>query len=170
MPRVSARHVLSTEEFDAFVAGLDLPVYVVTTASGDERSGCLVGFTTQVSIDPPQMLVCISENNRTHRVASRAGTIAVHVLGPEQHDLAALFGSETGDHIDKFTRCSWRPGPGGVPLLDDCPRRIVGHIVERYRFPDHGGFLLQPVRLEAAPREAGLTLHDVDDLEPGHPA
>lgn len=167
---MSARDVLSTEEFDAFVEGLDIPVYVVTTASGDERSGCLVGFTTQVSIDPPQMLVCISKNNRTHRVASRAGTIAVHVLAPDQHDLAALFGSETGDHIDKFTRCSWRPGPGGVPLLDDCPRRIVGHIVERYRFPDHGGFLLQPVRLEAAPREAGLTLHDVDDLEPGHPA
>jgi flavin reductase (DIM6/NTAB) family NADH-FMN oxidoreductase RutF len=170
MPRVSTQDVLSTEEFDAFVAGLDIPVYVVTVASDDERSGCLIGFTTQVSIDPPQMLVCISQNNHTHRVASTARTMAVHVLAPDQHDIAALFGSETGDHTDKFARCSWMPGPDGVPLLEDCPRRIVGRVVERYRFPDHGGFLLQPVRVEAAPGDGGLTLHDVDDLKPGHPA
>ena len=46
-----------TAQFDAFVGGLDYPVFVVTAAHGEERSGCLVGFATQASIDPPRMLV-----------------------------------------------------------------------------------------------------------------
>jgi flavin reductase (DIM6/NTAB) family NADH-FMN oxidoreductase RutF len=47
---------LSTKEFDAFVAGLDYPMFVVTTAHDGERAGCLVGFTTQVSLHPPRLL------------------------------------------------------------------------------------------------------------------
>ena len=54
---------------DDFVAGLDYPVFVVTAASGDERDGCLVGFSTQTSIDPPRLLVCLSKANRTTRIA-----------------------------------------------------------------------------------------------------
>lgn len=166
------RRPLTTEEFDTFVEGLDYPVFVVTVAHEGQRSGCLVGFTTQVSIDPPRMLVCLSVENHTYRLATQASSLAVHVLGDEQHDLAELFGGATGDEVDKFRHTSWREGPGGVPLLDDCPRRTVGRVLERHAFGDHVGFLLEPVALEAESNrpEQPLTLHDVADVEPGHPA
>lgn len=35
-----------TRAFDAIVADLDSTAYVVTTAAGAERDGCLVGFTS----------------------------------------------------------------------------------------------------------------------------
>ena len=57
------------EPFQEMVAGLDIPMFVVTAASGGERSGCLVGFSTQTSIDPPRFLVCISRANHTFGVA-----------------------------------------------------------------------------------------------------
>ena len=38
--------------FDAMIAGLDAPLVVVTTASGGERAGCLVGFHSQSGIEP----------------------------------------------------------------------------------------------------------------------
>ena len=50
----------------------------------------------------------------------------------EAEDLVELFGGETGDEIDKFERCAWRPGPGGTPLLDGCPNRFVGRVLERH--------------------------------------
>ncbi|MGH3330053.1 MAG: flavin reductase, partial [Nocardioidaceae bacterium] len=74
---------LDTGQFDDFVEGLDYPMFVVTTANDGHRAGCLVGFTTQASIDPPRMLVCLSVKNRTYRVAQEAEYLAVHVLGPE---------------------------------------------------------------------------------------
>lgn len=167
--RMDARP-LSRAQFDAFVEPLDYPMFVVTTTDHTELSGCLVGFTTQTSIDPPRFLVCLSEKNHTFRVALGADLLAVHELAEDQHDLAELFGGQTGDEIDKFARCRWRPGPGGVPLLDACPSHVVGRILEHRPLGDHVGFLLEP--LEVAPEGDAelLTLDDVEDLDPGHEA
>ncbi len=159
-----------TEEFGAFVEGLDYPMFVVTTEHAGERSGCLVGFATQVSIDPPRMLVCISEKNHTHRLARHAEHVAVHVLSPGQHDLASLFGEETGDEVDKLARCSWHAGPGGAPVLDEAARHLVGRVLSRTPLGDHLGLLLEPVATGVSERPVAFRLSDARDLEPGHDA
>jgi flavin reductase (DIM6/NTAB) family NADH-FMN oxidoreductase RutF len=161
---------LSSDEFGSFVAGLDYPMFVVTAAAGERRAGCLVGFTTQVSIDPPRLLVCLSERNHTFGVAQDARLLAIHVLEPGQHDLAELFGSSTGDEVDKFASCTWHAGPEGLPMLDACPRRLVGRVLDTLPFGDHVGFLLQPLSGHEGPVEQGLTYQQVRDLDPGHDA
>ena len=161
---------LTTEEFDAFVDGLDYPMFVVTTNDGDELSGCLVGFATQTSIDPPRFLVCLSEKNHTLRVALRAEWLAVHVLEEGQRGLAELFGGETGDQVDKLAACSWHRGPGGVPVLDDCGAYVVGRILEHRPLGDHVGFLLEPIAADGDDVTDPLTLQDAEDVDPGHPA
>ena len=140
---------LSTEEFDEFVEGLDYPMFIVTTSADGEPAGCLVGFTTQASIDPPRLLVALSEKNHTYRVAQQAEVLAVHVVDSDDDEIAKLFGGETGDEVDKFAQCSWRPGPDGVPLLEDCPRVVVGRILDRQVYGDHVGHLLEPIEVEA---------------------
>lgn len=161
---------LDQESFDPFVTGLDYPVYVVTVASGGQRAGCLVGFATQVSIDPPRLLVCLSVRNHTYRVAQAGSVLAVHVLGADQLDLARLFGEQTGDEVDKFAHCRWRAGPEGVPILEDCPRSVVGRIIGRPAFGDHVGHLLDPLEVEQGTADAVLTFRDVANLTPGHGA
>lgn len=165
----AAGRPLTTEEFDDFVEGLDYPLFVVTASDGRERSGCLVGFATQTSIDPPRLLVCLSQANHTLGVAASAPVLAVHVLDEADHPLAELFGGETGDEVDKFARCRWEPGPHGVPLLTDAPRHVVGRVLERIPLGDHVGHLLEPVAVAGGDAEP-LTLAAVDDVEPGHPA
>jgi flavin reductase (DIM6/NTAB) family NADH-FMN oxidoreductase RutF len=159
-----------TETLGALTAALDYPMYVVTTAAGGNRAGCLVGFTTQCSIDPVRFLVCLSRRNHTCRVASQADLLAVHVLDREQQALAELFGTETGDDIDKLARCAWTEGPSGTPLLDDCPNRFLGRIVDRFDTGDHLAFLLDVVDAWSADPGPLLTFQSVRDLEPGHPA
>lgn len=159
----------SRAALDLLVDGLDYPMFVVTAAHDGQRAGCLVGFATQTSIDPPRLLVCLSVANHTQDVAQGTAALAVHLLGPDQHELAALFGSTTGDEIDKFARCRWRPGWGGVPLLTDCPRWMVGLILDRITLGDHVGFLLAPTATQS---EGGpvLTFQQARGLSPGHPA
>lgn len=161
---------LTTEEFGSFVDGLDYPMFIVTAVSEGRPAGCLVGFTTQASIDPPRMLVCLSQRNHTYGVAERARFLGVHVLEPDQHELAELFGGTTGDEIDKFARCAWSAGPDGLPLLRDCPRRLVSRVLERHPLGDHVGFLLRPLSEHGGPSDQGLTYQQVRDVEPGHPA
>lgn len=162
---------MSTDGLPALVAAMDSAVVVVTVAVGDERDGCLVGFHSQCSIDPPRYAVWLSVANRTEELAQRATFLAVHLLAADQHGLAALFGGETGDDVDKLAHCPWEPGPGGVPLLVDCPGRFVGRIVESGRGQgDHAMYLLDVAAAADGVPDALLRLSAVDDIDPGHDA
>ncbi|WP_206328591.1 flavin reductase, partial [Streptomyces sp. Tu 4128] len=77
---------------DVFLHRLDPDMCVVTAAAGGERAGCLVGFSSQCSIDPIRYVVWLSEVNRTYRVASSADVLAVHLLARDQRGTAELFG------------------------------------------------------------------------------
>jgi flavin reductase (DIM6/NTAB) family NADH-FMN oxidoreductase RutF len=161
----------STEEtFQGLVAQLDYPMFIATVVAGEERAGCLIGFATQCSIHPPRFLAGISDKNRTHRVAQGADAMGVHLVPEDATELAELFGGETGDDLDKFERCAWRPGPEGVPLLDDCPNRFVGRIVERVDFGDHTGLVLEPFFAEFEEPEGQLRFHRAKRIDPGHEA
>jgi flavin reductase (DIM6/NTAB) family NADH-FMN oxidoreductase RutF len=145
-------------------------ILIVTTRAGDgERSGCLVGFATQCSIDPARYLVCLSDKNHTYRVAQRAELLGVHVLPAARHDLAELFGALTGDDVDKLALVPWREGAGGVPLVDGCPDWFVGRIRDRVPFGDHVGHVLDIEAVSGHPPGSDvLHLPDVADVEPGH--
>jgi flavin reductase (DIM6/NTAB) family NADH-FMN oxidoreductase RutF len=157
---------------DKLTGELDYPMLIVTTTARGERAGCLVGFHTQCSIDPERWAVWISKANHTYGVAVDSTTIAVHFPSADDHDLAELFGSETEDEIDKFTRTEWRDGPHGVPLLTRCPNRFVGRVMDTIdNGGDHVCFVLDPLASweQQIPFRA-LTFQAVRDLEPGHPA
>jgi flavin reductase (DIM6/NTAB) family NADH-FMN oxidoreductase RutF len=159
-----------TGTFGELAGGLDYSMFIVTVRAGAQLAGCLVGFGCQSSIEPPRFLVCLSRQNHTHRVATGANVVAVHFVPRRAEALARLFGGCSGDDVDKFARCAWQPGLGGLPILQECGNWFVGRVLERLDFGDHVGFLLEPV---AAHREAGesyFTLHQARHIEPGHPA
>ena len=161
----------SADAFEELVALLDYPMFVVTARSGAEIAGCLVGFASQVSINPPTFLVGLSTKNRTFRVARTATHLAVHLLSRDHVAVAELFGGQTGDEIDKFARCQWHRGPYDVPILDDAAGWFVGSVLDRFLLGDHVGHLLEPVA-GGPPGELSewVTYADVRDLEPGHDA
>ena len=157
--------------FLKLAGSLDYPLFIVTACDGDRREGCVIGFATQCSFHPARFLACLSRENRTFRFAcGDVGALAVHLVPQARTDLVELFGGETGDEIDKFTRCAWQPGPRGLPILDDCPSWFAGAICARHDLGDHVGFLLEPFETHFAPDQEILFFHAVKDaVEPGHP-
>ncbi|MGE2692116.1 flavin reductase family protein [Mycolicibacterium pulveris] len=159
------------DAFEKLVSMLDYPMFVVTTRAGEQQAGCLIGFSSQVSIGPPRFLVGLSKQNHTFRVAQDASHLALHLLPRRHRELARLFGSETGDDIDKFARCAWQAGPHELPILSDATGWFVGEVLNRYDLGDHVGHLLEPVAGSAPERfDQLVTFADVRDLEPGHEA
>jgi flavin reductase (DIM6/NTAB) family NADH-FMN oxidoreductase RutF len=154
--------------FNSLMGELDYPMFIVTTCVDGERSGCLIGFATQISIKPLRFLVGLSHKNHTYGLARRADLLGVHFVPEDNGGLAELFGGETGDEIDKFERCEWHPGPGGVPLVDGCPNRFVGRVLDRLDAGDHDAFILEPVTAERQAEEQEMTFHRAKRIEPGH--
>jgi flavin reductase (DIM6/NTAB) family NADH-FMN oxidoreductase RutF len=156
------------QTFAQLFAEVDTAMYIVTAEGGGERSGCLIGFATQASINPPRFLACLSRKNHTYKVACQTDTLIVHCVDEDAGDLAELFGGTSGDEVDKFAAVAWRRGPHGAPLLERLETWFAGRVVERIPLGDHTGFLLEPIDGAVHRSARPLRFHRARVIEPGH--
>jgi flavin reductase (DIM6/NTAB) family NADH-FMN oxidoreductase RutF len=160
---------MDTDTFDTLMSSLDPALVVVTAVAGSERAGCLVGFHAQSSIDPRRYCVWLSKANHTYRVALRSTHLGIHFLTSADLPTAEVFGTLTGDRVDKFAGTRYEDGPEGVPVLSDCPHHLV---VRRIALLDEGGdhvcIITEPVAVHGSGPYEPLRLSQADRLVPAH--
>lgn len=114
-------------------------VTVITTRHPD---GALVGVTansfTSVSLDPPIVAWSLQTRSPSLEAFRRTGRFAINVLAVEQQAISAQFARPSAD---KFRGVSWRPGLGGLPLLDGCAASLECTVVQTHEVGDHVMFL-----------------------------
>jgi flavin reductase (DIM6/NTAB) family NADH-FMN oxidoreductase RutF len=116
---------------------------VVITAPGEPPAGFTATSFTSVSLDPPLVSFCLAHTASAWPAVAAAEVIAVHVLAEEQEPVARTFATHG---IDRFAaHGAWRPGPGGVPLLDGVLAQIVCRVVRRVEAGDHSIVLAIPL-------------------------
>ncbi len=162
---------MSASPFQTIMSSLDRPMVVVTTVTDTDRAGCLVGFHAQSSIVPERYAVWLSKANHTYRVALRASYLGIHFLRRDDLALAELFGTLSGDQVDKLALTRTEPAVDGLPLLTGCPNRLV---VRRHAVLDEGGDHVCAVTEVVEGHSSGpfepLLLSHVQHLTPGHEA
>ncbi|MEO7555034.1 MAG: flavin reductase [Acidimicrobiales bacterium] len=162
---------MDADALATLTTSLDSPMAIVTATDGNERAGCLIGFHSQASIEPLRYALWLSKANHTYRVALLTEHLGVHLLTEHDHELAELFGTLSGDDVDKLARCEVEQGPEGVLLLAACPNRMV---VRRTTLVDEGGdhvcLATEPIAAWSTGPFTPLRLSDVADLQPGHEA
>jgi flavin reductase (DIM6/NTAB) family NADH-FMN oxidoreductase RutF len=118
-------------------------IYVLTTAYREEINGMIVSRASQVSYDPPLIMVAIHPNRYSHHLIKQGGAFALHVLARNQTHLLGVF--KGPDPSAKFDFLNWSRGKNNCPILKDClaflvpspPWTMQGHISERIRIEDH---------------------------------
>jgi flavin reductase (DIM6/NTAB) family NADH-FMN oxidoreductase RutF len=162
---------MAEHDFNALVAALDSPLIVVTTADERERAGCLVEFHNQSSIEPQRYCVWLSKANYTYRVALQSSHLVIHFLGADDLPLAELFGTKSGDTVDKFVGLPVDSGPGRAPVLRQCPNWLA---VRRIALLDEGGdhvcLTTEPVAAQTARPFRPLRISQAGHLKAGHGA
>lgn len=159
------------DPFDRLMASVDPPLIVLTTSAEEQWAGCLVGFHAQSSITPHHYSIWLSKANHTYRVGLRATHFGIHFLTTDDLEVAELFGTRTGETVDKFRDLPLGTGAGGVPVLRRCPHRlIVRRIAQLDDGGDHVCITTEPVEEHSTGRFTPLRLSDVQHLQPGHDA
>jgi flavin reductase (DIM6/NTAB) family NADH-FMN oxidoreductase RutF len=158
-----------SDSFAQVVASTDPALIIVTAAVDDERAGCLVEFHSQSSMLPPRYSVWLSKANYTYRVALHSTHLAIHFLTSADLPLAELFGTQTGDEVDKFAGLEVSPGAGRTPVIKRCPNRMV---VRRTAMLDEGGdhvcMVTEPVDVRSGGAFQPLRISHAPHLVAGH--
>lgn len=150
--------------FDELAQRLDPAAVLAVTEYDGERSGCLVGFHSQCSINPLRYCVWLSRENHTYRVARLARRLSIVVLSPQDHRLAELFGGETGDAIDKWAVMERE----GLRLPESMLEGNITEIFDVAEF-DHVAFVVCPDTSESNDEVlAALRVSDLAGLTAGH--
>jgi flavin reductase (DIM6/NTAB) family NADH-FMN oxidoreductase RutF len=90
------------------MAGFPSGVAVVTTVDALGRpQGLTCSSLCSVSLEPPLLLVCISNDSRTLAALKVLGRFAVNLLHQRGRRAAGAFSSSCG--TDRFQVVSWRP-------------------------------------------------------------
>ena len=129
-----------TVDVENFKKGLQLwasGVTVVTTKT--DRYGAQ-GMTAtsfaSVSIDPPQILVCINDSAVPMEGIRESQFFAVNILTSDQEEISNQFaGGSTQEQ--RFENVSWTEGGTGSPILDGSLSSIDCKVVQQVRAGTH---------------------------------
>lgn len=132
------------EAISLFATGVTI---ITTSPPGGGPAGMTASAVCSVSIEPVQLLVCISTQLPTHDALLRSGRFAVNVLGEGRGDLALRFATP---EIDKFAGVAYDE-TDGVPVLHDAIAHFVCDSRERFPGGDHSIFIGEVVRLGMRP-------------------
>jgi flavin reductase (DIM6/NTAB) family NADH-FMN oxidoreductase RutF len=108
---------MTPQFFRSVMGSFPTGVTVVTTTSGDgDPVGMTVNAITSVSLDPPQLLICLAKSRYTAAAIRLNGAFVVNFLGEDQKGIASTFASNIAT---KFNEVSTHKGRLGIPMISD---------------------------------------------------
>ncbi len=117
---------------DAFRA-LPYGIYALTTGRGTDVSAMIVSWVSQVSYDPPLLLVAVRRNRPALSKILDNGFFSLSLLKPEQVSFVAGVKRSSGPPALPFLDS----GEDGAPFLKDALACFACRIVSSTRTGDH---------------------------------
>ncbi len=106
---------------------------VTVVTSQTEQHG-IKGMTatsfSSVSLEPPQILVCINQSADTGEVILEGKYFAVNILTASQQDVSNQFAGGSSQE-ERFANVAWHEGVSGSPVLDDALASIECKVVQQ---------------------------------------
>lgn len=124
-------------DFRATMSRLATGVSVITTRSGSTPIGMTASAVSALSLDPLQLLVCISNHLYTRTAIAEHGRFAVNVLGEGSEHLARHFAASKADKFAGVETID----DHGVPVLKDAIAAVVCDVAEALPGGDHTIFV-----------------------------
>lgn len=141
------------DAFRAACAQFATGVSVVMTSTPEGDFGVTVNAFTALSLEPPQVIVCLARTSNTWRAIRQARVFAVNVLAADQIPLARLFATKHPDKV-RLMQATARRGVVGVPLLDGALSKLQCRLVDAIARDTHVVLIGQVVQVEHDPAKA----------------
>jgi len=127
--------VVPSDEFRRVLGHFATGITIVTTCGTDGHpTGLTVSAFCSLSLDPPQILVCVDHKSQSYPALRDGARFAVNFLGDVHEHVSRRFAT-TG--MDKFDGVAHTLSKHGVPLLDGALAQLECRAVSRHVEGDH---------------------------------
>jgi len=145
--------VVAPDEFRRVLGHFATGVTILTTTDAESRpTGLTVSAFCSVSLDPPQILVCVDHKSQSYPSLRDGACFGVNILASEHEQVSRRFATT---RLDKFDGVPWTPGRLGVPPIDGALAHLECRTVSRHIEGDH---TILVGRVEEARNAAGEPL------------
>lgn len=123
------------DEFRSLCGLWPTGVSVVTTRNGAGAAyGVTMNSVTSVSLEPPLLLICLTNDSETLAAMRESSVFCINVLTSEQAELSRRFAHR---RADKFTGVAVHDGRLGLPVLDGALAAMECRVEHVYPGGDH---------------------------------
>ncbi len=106
-------------------------IYLITTASGDEKSGCIINTFSQMADGPAKGVISIHKDSKTAELIKESKIFITSFLSENiSFEVISHFGLKSGKSIDKFSKeysniFSYELDKNGIPYIKE---NVVGNV------------------------------------------
>jgi flavin reductase (DIM6/NTAB) family NADH-FMN oxidoreductase RutF len=133
-----------------------------------DPEGRPVGFTAtslaSLAAVPPLVTFNMARIASAWPAMTVGNRVAIHTLGPRTRHHAERLAA---DNSLRFIGDHWKPGPHGVPLLDDVTAWMVGRIIEVVPVHNNAVIVVQVEDGALGPEDDALLYHERTYMKPG---
>lgn len=110
----------------------------VVTAYSEQMGpkGMTATSFSSVSVDPPQILVCLNENTDTGALVLEQQYFAVNILSSGQQAISNQFAGAISQE-QRFIQVAWEKGENGAPLLTESLASLECKLVQQVKAGTH---------------------------------
>ena len=137
-------------------------IYVLTSFHEGAINGMIASWVSQVSYDPLLIMVAVHPDRYSHKLITKSGCFALHVLAADQSNLMGRF--KGPDAEAKFSSIQWQTGRTGCPLLNDCLAYFECRVTAEYTPGNHTIFLGEVLEARRAAGGNALCTRDYDGV------
>ncbi len=145
---------LKKEALRLFTYGL----YAVTTGDATQWNAFTANWVSQVSFDPPLIVVSVENASVSLPLIRRTGHFAVNIYSADQRDLAGLLGKSLARHPEKLNGLRTGTGATGCPVLLDTEAWVECHVESEMAAGDSTLVLGRVVGADVLRRDEPLTM------------
>lgn len=136
---------MKQEAVNRILALQPIPKTIVSVRDKEGRDNALVvGFTANVSLDPPMVMVGIVPTRFSHHMVKENPYFVINLPGKDYEAEYNYLGSHSGSNEDKIAEMDIRTENGthvNAPVLTDCPVSIECSVAESSKPGSHELFI-----------------------------
>jgi flavin reductase (DIM6/NTAB) family NADH-FMN oxidoreductase RutF len=136
-------------------------LYAITVRDGEHRNAFTANWVSQVSFEPPMVMVSVENDGESIKLIQASGRFAVSAFQAGQRELAGALGRKSRNAPNKLDGVATTDSPGGLPILQDALGWLECRVAGKLPAGDHTLYLAEVVEAGVVHEEAeGLTMKE----------